>query len=104
MLISRTLLENIHIRFSYQKLARAALILIVLAMIVQASWLMLKPINNRQYTHVVQLSQQAAFPHTQALAKDLLELQQINQRAYLRLMAAQQQESAAIQYYPAIEE
>lgn len=104
MLISRTLLEHIHIRYSYQALAQAALILIVLAIIFQASWQMLQPIKERQYSHVIQLSQQATFPHTQTLAKELLQRIQINQRAYLRLVAAQQEESAAIQYYPAVDE
>ena len=97
MLISRTLLEQIQIRFSYQKLTQTILVLIVLTFIVQASWKLLQPIQYRQYVHVLELSQQAA--HTQAMAKNLLAQEQIKRRAYLRLMAAQQQEAAAIQYY-----
>lgn len=99
MLISRTLLEQIHLRFSYQKLAQAILVLIILTFIVQASWVLLQPIHYRQYVHVLELSQQAAYPHTQAMAKHLLAQEQIKRRAYLRLMAAQQQEAAAIKYY-----
>ncbi|QER39532.1 hypothetical protein F2A31_07325 [Acinetobacter suaedae] len=77
-------------------------IVMILSFFIVGYKALLRPVNNLQVDHVVQLSLQASHPKTQLMAKEILSHPQIQKISYLRLMHAYQFESNRIKQYPAM--
>ncbi|ENU29748.1 hypothetical protein F991_02235 [Acinetobacter sp. CIP-A165] len=76
--------------------------LILLGIFILAYGALQHPINNFQYQHIIQLSQQASHPKTQDMAENVLQQHQVRRVEYLKLLNAYQFESNRIRQYPAM--
>jgi hypothetical protein len=87
---------------SVEKILNSFVVVIIALMNLQLATL-LRPISPEQYQYVIQYSQQAAYPQTQNIAKQLQHQDQISVADYLRLLRAYHFEHQRVREYPAVD-
>ncbi|SPL70913.1 hypothetical protein [Acinetobacter stercoris] len=102
MLIFKQKILNLKSQFHPEYFLNALIVLIIIFIIVLATFALARPIQVQQYQKVVDLSYQATYPETQQMAKQLLQQSVIHRVDYFRLMHARHFEKVHTKKYPAL--
>lgn len=102
MLILKNIVLKIKSDFLAEHILNVFVALVVLIIVVLSSIALCGPISDKQYQHIVVLSEQQSLPATQYIAIKLLHEPMVSSADYLRLMHANHFESSKIKKYPAM--
>lgn len=102
MFIFSDVYKKVKASFDLDRVFQVVVMSIIVLIVLRTSWGFSQSINSQNYNNVIFLSTQENHPHTQAMARHLLQQDQIRKIEYFKLMRAQQQESHQVKEYPAI--
>lgn len=102
MLISKDQILKFKAQFQIEYVFNAILAVIIAFILVTAIYGLVRPVSLDQFSQVIQLSKQQAFPETQEMARELLIQEKIRNVDFYRLMHAHHYEFSRINQYPAM--
>lgn len=77
-------------------------VFLMLVVFVFGYFLLKNPVSERQYIQVQQIAIQMKYPHAEAMAKLLIQQQQVTTLDYFRLLHAYHTEQKNVKSYPAV--
>lgn len=93
---------KIKTNFPFEVTHNTLLIMIVMSIIMTASYALFRPVNTQQFEQIGLLKNQHTLPKTQAMAHHLALKDKISNADFYRLMYAYHYESSHIKEYPAL--
>jgi len=95
--------QKFYSSFPLENILNFFVVAVIVVIIILATLALHRPITSKQYTDVIQYSQQAAYPKTQLIALQLRQKDEICVLEYLRLLRAYSYENNHIKQYPALD-
>lgn len=102
MLIFKQKILKFYSQFPFESFLNTLVSVVILSIVVLAFLQLSRPIQPEQLQNIVKLSQQAQYPDTQHMAKQLLQSEQIKCVEYFHLVRAERYEAQHTKKYPAL--